>query len=227
MKIGILCAGDREIQPFIPMIEDMHISEKAMLKIYEGRIEGVEVAALFSGVCRVNAAMAAQILIDSFGCDALINAGTAGGMAAEVGLLDVVVGAESVYHDVEVDVLAEFCSMEKLRVFRADGKMLSIARRAAAGFARPVHFGRMATGEKFIADDGRDGINTSLAPLSVDMETAAVAQVCARCVVPFIAARAITDTAEHSGDGAFWENLEKASKISSEFVRQMLKEMNA
>jgi len=226
MKVGILCAGDREVLPFVPMIEDVRISEKAMLKIYDGTIEGVNVAVLFSGVCRVNAALAAQILIDTYGCDAVINAGTAGGMAASVGLLDVVVGAEAVYHDVEVDVMAEFCPAENLRLFRADESLLSLARKVAEAFDRPVHFGRMATGEKFIADDGRDEINAALAPLSVDMETAAVAQVCRRNGVPFIAVRAITDTADHSGDDAFFENLDKASQISSEFVRRMLKEMN-
>lgn len=227
MKVGILCAGDREVIPFIPMIKDVRVSEKAMLRVYEGTIEGVSVAALFSGVCRVNAAVAAQILIDTYHCDAVINAGTAGGMASGVGLLDVVVGTEAVYHDVEVDVLAEFSPMEKIRIFRADENMLSLARKVAAEFERPVHFGRMATGEKFIADDGRDEINASFAPLSVDMETAAVAHVCRVNRMPFIAVRCVTDTADNSGDGAFWENLEPASRISAEFVRRMLKEMKA
>lgn len=225
MKIGILCAGDREIVPFVPMIAGIKVSEKAMLKVYEGTIEGVPVAALFSGVCRANAAMAAQILIDTYHCDAIVNAGTAGGMALSVDLLDVVVGVEAVYHDVEVDVLAEFCPMEKIRIFRSDDKLVEIARQVAGGFERCVHFGRMATGEKFIADEGRDEINASLAPLSVDMETAGIAQVCQRNNIPFIAIRTITDTADHSGDGAFWEYLDKASQISADFVRRMLGEI--
>ena len=226
MKIGILCAGDREVVPFIPMIEGMKVSEKAMLKVYEGVIEGAEVAALFSGVCRVNAALAAQILIDGYGCGAVINAGTAGGMDPSVGLLDVVVGAEAVYHDVEVDVLAEFCPVEKVRVFPADDGLLALARKAAEGFGRPVHFGRMATGEKFIADDGREEISAKFAPLTVDMETAAAAHACRRNQVPFIAVRSVTDTADHSGDGAFWKHLDAASANAAEFVRKMLKAMN-
>lgn len=227
MKIGILCAGDREVVPFVPMIEDVRVSEKAMLKVYEGTIEGVQVAALFSGVCRVNAAIAAQILIDVYHCDAVINAGTAGGMDSSVGLLDVVVGVEAAYHDVEVDVLAEFRPLEARRFFRADESLLALARKAALQSDHPVHFGRMVTGEKFIEGDGRDAINAAFAPLSVDMETAAVAHVCCVNEVPFIAVRSITDTADHSGDGAFRENLDRASRISAEFVRRMLKEMNA
>lgn len=81
MKIGILCAGDDELAPFLPLIKGCCVTEKAMLKFYTGRIHGIDVAALFSGVCKVNAAIASQLLIDLFGVDAIINAGTAGGMA--------------------------------------------------------------------------------------------------------------------------------------------------
>ena len=78
MKIGIICAADEELSPFLPQIEDIKVSEKTMLKFYEGNIGGTEIAAVFSGVCKVNAAVAAQILIDSFGVTAVINSGTAG-----------------------------------------------------------------------------------------------------------------------------------------------------
>ena len=80
MKIGIICAGDEELAPFLPLISGCKITKKAMLKFYEGQIEGLEVVALFSGVCKVNAAIASQLLIDVFGVNIIINAGTAGGI---------------------------------------------------------------------------------------------------------------------------------------------------
>ena len=55
MKIGILCAGDEELAPFLPLISNCKITEKAMLKFHAGQIDSVEVVALFSGVCKVNA----------------------------------------------------------------------------------------------------------------------------------------------------------------------------
>ena len=67
MKIGILCAGDDELAPFLPQIKEMKITEKAMLKFYEGKLGEADVVTLYSGVCKVNAAIATQILIDSFG----------------------------------------------------------------------------------------------------------------------------------------------------------------
>ena len=78
MRVGIICAGDREVAPFLPMIHDCKMTEKAMLKFYEGKISDVEVVVLFSGVCKVNAAIATQILIDTYHVNRIINAGTAG-----------------------------------------------------------------------------------------------------------------------------------------------------
>lgn len=49
-----------------------------MLKFHLGRINEAEIVAVYSGVCKVNAAIAAQVLIDLFHVDCVVNAGTAG-----------------------------------------------------------------------------------------------------------------------------------------------------
>ena len=50
-KIAIICASERELAPFLPLIENATISERAMLRIHEGRLNGFEVAAVYCGVC--------------------------------------------------------------------------------------------------------------------------------------------------------------------------------
>ena len=72
-KIAIICASERELAPFLPLIENPTISERAMLRIHEGRLNGFEVAAVYCGVCKVNAAAAAQIMIDCYGADTVIS----------------------------------------------------------------------------------------------------------------------------------------------------------
>lgn len=227
MKVGILCAGDREVAPFIPMISELKITEKAMLKFYAGKIEGVDIVTLFSGVCKVNAAIAAQILIDTYACDIIINAGTAGGMAEKLHIFDTIVSSEVAYHDVAENILTEFHPWLDSIYFQADKKLLALARQVQSNRNSPhnVVFGRMVTGEKFIVDEERDYINSKYAPLSVDMETAAVAHVCYVNRIPFIAIRTITDTASHSGSESFEKNCEKAAQISADFVRAMLFEL--
>lgn len=228
MKIGIICAGDREFAPFIPAIKEYKITEKAMLKFYEGKISNVEVVALFSGVCKVNAAIATQILIDTFQVDAIINAGTAGGMDERLNLFDVAVSAEVAYHDVAPHILTEFHPWMDSIYFQADPYLVALVKSAVSklGMDANVFYGRMATGEAFISDEGRQGINEQFAPLTVDMETASVAHVCYVNNTPFISIRCITDTADHSGTGSFEENCETASLIAKDITVAVLEEIN-
>ena len=81
-KIGILCPSDSEAAPFLADMEGVTETRKAMLRFYEGTFHGVDVVTLFSGVCKVNAALATQILIDSYQAGAVLNVGTAGALAA-------------------------------------------------------------------------------------------------------------------------------------------------
>ena len=66
-----------------------------MLNCYDGEICGVPVTALYSGVCKVNAAIAAQVLIDFFQVGAIINAGTAGGMDERLQVFDTVISIQA------------------------------------------------------------------------------------------------------------------------------------
>lgn len=228
MKIGILCAGDTEAEPFIAMTQGCKVTEKAMLKFYEGTISGVQTVTLFSGVCKVNAAIAAQILIDTFGCTAVINAGTAGGMTEELQIFDIVVSTETAYHDVAEDILTDFHPWMDSVYFKADDRLLAAAGETARSEKEHgVVFGRMMTGEAFIEDDGREEICERYAPLCVDMETAAIAHVCYVNKIPFISVRCITDTPDHKGIGEFEKNCEAASRIAAGFVEEMLRACRA
>lgn len=229
MRVGIICAGDREVAPFLPMISEYKISEKAMLKFYEGRINGVEIVALFCGVCKVNAAIATQILIDTFAVNIVINAGTAGGMDNKLKIFDTVISTEVAYHDVAPDILTEFHPWMETVYFKADPTLLNLSRQAVAkmNIEYEVYWGRMVTGEAFIADEGREKINEQYSPLSVDMETASIAHVCHVNKIPFISIRSITDTATHSGTGHFEENCQKASSIAKNITVALLAELRA
>lgn len=227
MKVGIICAGDTELAPFLPIIEDCKTSEKAMLKFYQGKIEGIDIVTLFSGVCKVNAAIATQILIDTYHVDLVINAGTAGGMDPKLDIFDTVISTEVAYHDVHEEILTEFHPWMENVFFKADKELLKLSEKAVAKLNTDyrIVWGRMVTGEAFITDEGRDEINKQFAPLTVDMETGSIAHVCYVNQVPFIAIRSITDTPSHSGSEYFEENCEKASVIAKEITVALLAEI--
>ena len=225
-KTGILCAGDTELAPFLEHMKGQQITEKAMLKFHTGTINHVNVSAVYSGVCKVNAAIAAQLLIDMFNVDLIINAGTAGGMKEGVQLFDTVISERVIYHDVADDILTDFHPWLKSNYFLADQELCAIARAYSRTSKHPVLFGTMVTGEQFIEDEKREEINRKFDPLSTDMETAGVAHVCYVNRIPFLAVRTITDTVTHQGIETFDQNCEAASEISAEIVLGILGQLD-
>ena len=199
-----------------------------MLKFHEGTISDVEVVVLFSGVCKVNAAIATQILIDTYYVNIIINAGTAGGMNHELEVFDTVISTEVAYHDVAPNILTEFHPWLKSVYFKADKELLGLTHKAVGkiDMASKVYWGRMVTGEAFIVDEARQKINDLFAPLTVDMETASIAHVCYVNSIPFISIRSVTDTATHSGSGHFEENCKKASEIAMNITVALLTELH-
>ena len=227
LKVGIICAGDSELEPFLNHVQNCTATKKAMLKFYEGKINNISVVALYSGVCKVNAAVAAQILIDSFSVNTIISAGTAGGIEKTVKVFDTIISTQLAYHDVADDILVEFHPWLPSIYFNADEKLLAAAKKMVQNQAvnHPVIFGKMVTGENFIDKNMREIINKKYAPLSVDMESASIAHVCYVNNIPFISIRTITDTASHSGVENFEQNCDKASIISKDIVLAVLEEL--
>lgn len=224
-KVGIICASDRELEPFLSHIENCITSERAMLRFYEGTIEGIDIVALYCGVCKVNAAIATQILVDSYNVNSIINAGTCGGMVHNLDIFDTVISTEVAYHDVHEDVLTKYHPWMDTVYFSADKELLELSKIAVTSISSDykIVFGRMVTGEAFITDNGRDEINKIYAPLSVDMETGSIAHVCYVNKIPFVAIRTITDTPTHSGTDNFDINCEKSSEIAANITLQLLK----
>ena len=227
MKIGLLCPSDEELAPFLPRMEEREETKRAGLCFHTGWLEGVETAAVYSGVCKVNAAIAAQLLIEFFHVETLLLAGTAGGMDPQLKRLDTVVSTETAHHDVEPDILTDYHPWMESEFFPADAGLLALAHQTAETLEprRPVFFGRMVTGEAFIDQAGRQSIWQRYAPMAVDMETAAVAQVCRAFGVPFLAVRTLTDTEEHSGAEEFEQNCCAASERAAEFTCALIRQI--
>ena len=225
MKIGIICAVDTELQPFLPHIQNCKTSKKAMLTFYEGTINDVDIVTVFCGVGKTNAAIATQILIDTYGTDIIINSGTAGGMDINLDLFDTVISTEAIHHDVHEGILTQFQPWMPSVSIKADEALLKAAKKAVTqlDIGSKAYFGRMVTGEKFIEDDGRDEILSAFGPLTVDMETASIAHVCYVNSIPYIAVRTVTDTAKHAGTDTFEKNCPPASVISKDIVLELLK----
>lgn len=221
--VGIICAIERELEPFLKALRAGQTRSVAMLTCHEGTIEDVNVVALYCGVCKVNAAIAAQILVDRYKVDAVVVSGTAGGIDERLAIGDSVIATEVCYHDVAGDILTEYHPWMPNDFFSSDPTLLALCRENITAHNKAkIYYGRIATGEAFIDEDGRAAIIKAVNPLCVDMETAAVAHVCYVNHTPFIAVRSISDTEAEHGESVFDENCNHAAGQSYHIVRQLL-----
>ena len=226
-KIGIICAVERELKPYLDVLEKKVTTRYARITFYEGTIENIKVITLFCGVCKVNAAIATQILVDKYSVDFIIVSGTAGGLDNRLEIGDTVISTEIAYHDVADGILTKYHPWMPDIYFRADKILISLSENMIkiSKLPQSVFFGRIVTGEAFIDQKGRAEINEKFTPLCVDMETAAIAHVCYANSIPFIAVRSISDTEEKRGENNFAINCDLASKNSFEVVKLLLNQI--
>ncbi len=221
MCIGIIGAVEKEISPFIVDMSNIRTDKYAMLSFHKGTYRKVDVVALFCGVCKVNAAIAAQILIDKYRVSQIIVVGAAGAISETLHIGDTVIASEAAYHDVADEILTEYHPRMKSIYFAADKNIVNNIRRANA-HDNSVITGRMVTGEAFINQKGRKEIIEKYMPLCVDMETASVAHVCYANAIPFAAIRSMSDTPGESGDSAFEKHVETAAEKSVAVLKNYL-----
>ena len=83
-KIGIITATEFELTPFLKKMTITQTTTKAMLQIHEGFYDDISIASAFCGVCKVNAAIAAQIMISACGVNKIIMIGVAGAIDSKL-----------------------------------------------------------------------------------------------------------------------------------------------
>lgn len=225
--IGIICAIEHELEPFLQEMSIEKTDTHAMLNFHSGQISGVFVTAVFCGVCKVNAAIAAQAMVDKYSVDAIIVSGVAGGIDPRISVGGSVIATEVCYHDVKPDILTDYHPWMPSEFIKSDARLISLCQNAtrAMDSKNGIFYGRIATGECFIDQDGRDEIIDNFNPLCVDMETAGIAHVCYANKTPFIAIRSISDTGEESGEDNFAKNCDMAALQSFKIASRLLEEI--
>lgn len=204
-KLGIIGAMEQEVETLLGILENKTVTKKAGSTFYAGRLEGLEAVVVQCGVGKVNAAMCAQSMCDSFGVTHLVNTGIAGSLCADLDIGDLVVSQDAMYHDFDcVHFGYPFGKVPGMDVvsFPADDTLIGYAF-AAAESVNPGHtkIGRIASGDQFVASkEKKEQIISDTHGLCTEMEGAAIAQTAYRNGVPFVILRAISDKADDSAE---------------------------
>lgn len=170
----------------------------------KGKLCGKDVVVVRSGIGKVNAGICAQILVDRFRADMLINTGIAGSLDARIDIGDMVISTDALHHDMDAtifgDAIGQIPRMDTL-AFPADEELVQKAAKANEK-ANPdirTFTGRVASGDQFISSgEAKEKIVENFHPLCVEMEGAGIAQAAYLNKVSYVIIRAISDKADNS-----------------------------
>ncbi|WP_221586052.1 5'-methylthioadenosine/S-adenosylhomocysteine nucleosidase [Microbacterium sp. G2-8] len=220
--IIIQVAMEEEAQPFLDAAREVSDPIPVGNAVHRGIVLGdATVVLVRSGIGMVNAAAAAAAAILRYGPEGvvLVSAGSAGGLAAEVNVGDVVVGSQTV--NVEADARAFGYALGQVpgmpETFDADVE-LSTALAAVDVPGVPVRLGAMGAGDKFVTADLARRLRKDFPPLlTVDMETAAVAHTAHNHGARFAVARGVSDLCAPTAD-QFETHVDDAAARSARVV---------
>ncbi|MCR4920168.1 MAG: 5'-methylthioadenosine/adenosylhomocysteine nucleosidase [Bacteroidaceae bacterium] len=195
MKIGILTAMSVEYRQVAAMLRETEECQHGPQHYLTGTLGKNQIVLQQCGIGKVNAATGVTDLILNFHPDCIISTGVAGGIDKVLRVMDVVVGRETCYHDVWCGDGCDPGQVQGLPThFVGDPHLLS----ATEGLDTEVRIvpGLICTGDQFITS--RDELQRIKGEfpeaLAVDMESAAIAQVCHLHGLPFLSFRIISDT---------------------------------
>lgn len=196
--IGIIAAIDEEIDFFIKNTEVIEIINDNNVIFYHLNKENKYIILAKSGAGKVNASMTVTKMIDKYKPEFIINTGIAGGLdAAEVG--NFVIGNKMVYYDVNMSSHRSNHQHGKVRglplEFKSDSNLVANFHEFCNNKKIPSLVGTIATGDYFVSNSTYLNSISREVPniLAVDMESAAIAQVCYLHNIPFLSVRTISD----------------------------------
>lgn len=230
-KIGIIGAMAIEIEILRSAMEQngaLEAVQEGGLTFYCGMLHGKNIVAVKSGVGKVNAALCAQRLALSFKVDGIINTGIAGAAAQGLGVFDMVVSSDALYHDMDAVVFGyKPCQIPQMDVFafQADAALIAAAKAAFAeskyAATHRLVCGRVASGDQFISEKERKAHIIALCnPACIEMEGAAIAHSCFLNQIPYVILRCMSDTADD--EAAYSFNEKTAADESAEIVERMI-----
>ncbi len=240
--LALLSALVDEQRGLVEQLEGAHRVDHAGRHFWLGHLQGLPVVLTVSRIGKVSAALTAATLIERFGVGAIVFTGVAGAVEESLQVGDVVVARDFLQHDLDVSPLFppyELPAYGRARLECHPQLSDLLARAAERALARDfasarVHRGLVASGDRFVSSAQevrqlRERLRQAGHPaLAVEMEGAAVAQVCVDHGLPYAAMRTISDRADDQAQHDFASFVSQvASRYAQAIVRSLLEGLTA
>jgi adenosylhomocysteine nucleosidase len=231
-RIAIVSAMREELHALHEDFQNAIVQRVAGRDFHVSTLHGHAVVLVLSGIGKVAAATTTALLLDRFDVSAVLFTGVAGGLGNGVEVGDVVIGDALLQHDLDASPIFPRWQVPltgKSR-FYADARWSDALARAAQASGHTVHRGLIVSGDRFVSTTAESAALRAALPdaLAVEMEGAAVAQVCHDFTRPFAIMRTISDRADDSAPRDFSRFVaEVASGLTRRIVRAALTERRA
>ncbi len=250
-RLGIISALQEEQQGLVEAMQGAATHVHGRRDYTTGTLWGLDAVCVLSRIGKVAAAMTATLLVEKFGVTHILFTGVAGSGGNGVKVGDIVIADALVQHDMDASPLFPPCEvpLTGMRYFSADVVLSSRLAVAAAAFvdsaltgaisdveqklfglhAVTVHRGLVASGDQFINSAERIERLARDHPglLAVEMEGAAVAQVCFELNVPFAVMRTISDNANEKAATDFLHFVQAVAAKYAFYIIQRFCEQEA
>jgi adenosylhomocysteine nucleosidase len=241
-RVAIVAAMPEELSALLQAMPAGQVVERAGRRFHLAHWCGHDVVAVLSRIGKVAAATTTTLLLSEFGVDRVLFTGVAGGLGDGVRVGDVVVADALLQHDMDASPLFPRYELPGLGLDRlwADSDLVRLVVRVATDVladaalhglvqsAPRVHQGLVVSGDIFVDTTAESEALRLALPgaLAVEMEGAALAQVCHDFGVPFAVIRTVSDRADDAAHVDFQRFvLEVASRYSLAVVRAVLERL--
>ena len=230
--IGIIAAESKEMNEIKNLMNDIEEKKIYNLCFYIGKIEEKQCVLVECGEGKVNAARTSQIMIDNFKISKLINVGSAGAVNENLNVKDVVIADKLVQYDFDISGLGyekgEICNIGKF--IYCDKELVEHCKEAISELKDDDYkaiVGTIASADSFCdKPEIAKMVRNDFGAECVEMEGAAVAQVCFLDKIPFLVIRGISDTPNGNNKIDFKTYLELAAKQSAIILKKLLQKVD-
>ena len=228
--VGIIFAMEEELEELLKYLKIEKEYTIFDLSFYEGIINGVYCVMVRSGVGKVNAARATQILIDNIKVDYIFNIGVAGGISKSLKVGDIVIGKKLVQHDFDITAFNHDKGyIPEIGVYiQTDDYLFRLANNVLKSDDKiNIVSGVISSGDIFCTEVKMgQKINSKFNALCVEMEGASIAQICYLNHIPFLVLRSISDTPNNDNVITYEEFLKYSSKNIAYAMSKILLKLN-
>lgn len=245
--IGIMGAMPEEIAGVIALLDNPKPETIGMRTYTSGTISGIKTVVVFSRWGKVAAAATVSALIHHYSITQLIFTGVAGAISPDLNIGDIVIATRLIQHDMdarplmpqfEIPLLGktyfetsqseiDLATKTITSLFQNNSLSAAIGNEVLKSFGidhPKLHIGEIASGDKFFANTSHKNDLLLALPdvLCIEMEGAAVAQVCYEYAIPFTVIRIVSDVADDNSHIDFPKFLQQ---VSSKYSVAILKEL--